>query len=88
MFLPGRTGVTRTAMFIQSALVADADAVGVVPTGMCSGLLHWTETLNIPVLADVKVIAGFAEATTKMIRCKVMFRVAAVATSGGTVYDD
>ena len=75
-------------MLIQSALVADADAVGVVSAGMRSGLFYRTETLDIPVLTDVKVIAGFAEATTKMIRCKVMFRVAAVATSGGTVYDD
>ena len=80
MLLPRRASVTRTTMLIQSALVADADAVGVMSAGMRSGLLYGTEALDISVLTDVKVIAGFAEATTKMIRCKIMFRVTAVAT--------
>lgn len=56
-------GVGRTGFGIQTTLVTDADAVGVVMTGMSSRLRLRTARINHSVLRDVIVITDVSETT-------------------------
>ena len=56
-------GVGRTGFGIQTTLVTDADAVGVVMTGMSSRLRFRTARINHSVLRDVIVITDVSETT-------------------------
>ena len=56
-------GVGRTGIGIQTTLVTDADAVGVVMTGMSSRLRFRTARINHSVLRDVIVITDVTETT-------------------------
>ena len=58
-----RTGVGRTGFGIQTTLVTDADAVGIVMTGMSSRLRLRTARINHSVLRDVIVITDVSETT-------------------------
>ena len=58
-----RTGVGRTTIGIQTTLVTDADAVGVVMTGMSARLRLRTARINHSVLRDVIVITDVTETT-------------------------
>ncbi len=58
-----RAGVGRTTIGIQTTLVTDADAVGVVMTGMSSRLRLRTARINHSVLCDVIVITDVTETT-------------------------
>ena len=56
-------GVGRAGIGIQTTLVTDADAVGVVMTGMSSRLRLRTARINHSVLRDVIVITDVTETT-------------------------
>ena len=56
-------GVGRTGIGIQTTLVTDADAVGVVMTGMSSRLRLRTARINHSVLRNVIVITDVSETT-------------------------
>ena len=58
-----RAGVGRTTIGIQTTLVTDADAVGVVMTGMSARLRLRTARINHSVLRDVIVITDVTETT-------------------------
>ena len=62
-FLGWRAGVGRTTIGIQTTLVTDADAVGVVMTGMSARLRLRTARINHSVLRDVIVITDVTETT-------------------------
>lgn len=59
-FLPCRASVGRLTLGIQAALVAYADAVGVVPPGMGTHLGWRTAGIDGSILADVEVVADVA----------------------------
>ena len=61
-FLLGGAGVLGTAVLVQSALVADADAVLVVVLGMGAGEVLVARLEQLAVTLDVVVVAGEAEA--------------------------
>ena len=58
-----RAGVGRMTIGIQTTLVTDADAVGVVMTGMSARLRLRTARINHSVLRDVIVITDVTETT-------------------------
>ena len=58
-----RAGVGRTGFGIQTTLVTDADAAGVVMTGMSARLRLRTARINHSVLRDVIVITDVTETT-------------------------
>lgn len=58
-----RAGVGRTTIGIQTSLVTDADAAGIVMTGMSSRLRFRTTRIYIAVLRDVIVVTDTAETT-------------------------
>ena len=78
----------RPSPLVQPALVADADAVGVVASGMRTGTFQRPERLYITVLTDIKMITCAGEAPAQVVCCQVVFRIAAVAAGGGTVDND
>ena len=85
MLLERGAGVTGAAPFVNAAFVADADTVGVMPTGVRAGELYRAQGLYIAVLADIKMVACAGEAPAQVVCCQVIFRIAAVAARGGTV---
>ena len=58
-----RAGVGRMGFGIQTTLVTDADAVGVVMTGMCTRLRLRTARINHSVLRDVIMVTDVTETT-------------------------
>ena len=70
---------------VESALVTDADAVGVVTSCMRSYLLQWTGGDYLTVLANVKVITRTLEAPATVIRIQIMLGIGAVFPRGRTV---
>ena len=52
------TGVGGTALLVEAALVADADGVGVVVTGVCADHLFGTALIELAVAGDVVVVAA------------------------------
>ena len=56
-----RAGVGRTGIGIQTTLVTDADAVGIVMTGMSSRLRLRTARINHSVLRDVIMVTDVTE---------------------------
>ena len=56
-----RAGVGRTGIGIQTTLVTDADAVGVVMTGMSARLRLRTARINHSVLRDVIMVTDVTE---------------------------
>ena len=58
-----RAGVGRTTIGIQTTLVTDADAVGVVMTGMSARLRLRTARINHSVLRDVIMVTDVTETT-------------------------
>ena len=75
------------AVGIEAALVANADAVGVVMLGMGTGHLFGTARIDGAVLGDVVVVADGAEASCFMASFKGFYREIAVG-SGGRAMDD
>ena len=88
MFLKIGTGIGGMPSFVEPTFIADADAVGVVASGMRAGTFQRPERLYITVLTDVKMITCAGEAPAQVVCCQVVFRIAAVAAGGGTVDND
>ena len=61
-------GVGRIAVLVQAALIADADAVGIVMLGMGAHLILWAAWIDDAILRDVEVIADALE-TTSFVAC-------------------
>ena len=57
----GSTGVGRIAMGVETSLIADADGVLVVMTGMGAGQILMTGLIDLTIACDVVVITGEPE---------------------------
>ena len=53
-------GVGYLSLLVESSLVADADAVGIVPLGMCAHSLQRSGGLHSATSGDVEVVADVA----------------------------
>ena len=87
-FLHRRAGVGRSAVLVQTALVADADAVGVVALGMGTGGGLGAARIDGAVLGDVVVVARGGETTGFVTRLKVLDGEVTGDPGGGTVNDN
>ena len=70
---------------VESALVTDADAVGIVTSCMRSYLLQWTGGDYLTIFANVKVITRTLEAPATVIRRQIVLGIGAVFPRGRTV---
>ena len=52
--------------FVQTALVADADAVVVPPSGMGSDMVDGTATMHLAVAGDVEMVADVGKTTLQV----------------------
>ena len=80
--------VGRSAAFVESALIADADAVGVVAFGVCSGLVFGAARVNGAVFGDVEVVADSAESARLMAGFERFHSEIPVCPRGGAVDND
>ena len=80
-------GVGRMAVFVQTALVADADTLVVPAGGMGAYLMHGAAGMDLTVAGDVEVIADAGEAAVQMGTAQGFDGKRTVAT-GGAAMDD
>ena len=80
-------GVGRMAVFVQTALVADADALVVPAGGMGAYLMHGAAGMNLAVAGNVEVIAYAGKAAVQMGTAQGFDGKRTVAT-GGAAMDD
>jgi len=80
-------GVSRMPVFVQTALVADADALVVPAGGMGAYLMHRAAGMNLAVAGDVEVIADAGKAAVQMGTAQGFNGKRTVAT-GGAAMDD
>ena len=80
--------VGRIAVGIKTALIADADAVGIVVLGMGANHGLGTARIDGSVLSDVVVVADGAETTRLVAGFKCFDREVAVGSGGRAVDDD
>ena len=79
------TGIFRPIASIESAFVADADAVGIVTRGMCAHRIEGTPGMNHTVAGDVVVIADVGKATGTVVTTAVVHGVTLRGTGGTTM---
>ena len=85
--LEGRAGVGRATVGVETALVADADGVLVVMTGMGAGQILMTGLIDLTIACDVVVITG--EPETGIVTCdEVLDGEPTVAARGAAVNND
>ncbi len=87
MLLLGRPGIGRTALGVETSLIADANAVLVVVLGMGAGEVFMTRLVHLTITGDVIVVGGEAE-TGLVAGDEVSDRKRTVAARGATVDDD
>ena len=68
------TGVGWFAVGIESALIADGDAVGVVVSGVSANLSLWAARVEGTVLGDVVVVADGFETSGEVAGFQVFYR--------------
>ena len=68
------TGVGWFAVGIESALIADGDAVGVVVSGVSTDLSLWAARVEGTILGDVVVIADGFETSGEVAGFQVFYR--------------
>lgn len=66
--LDWRSRIGYAARWRETALIADADAVGIVMLGMGAHLILWAAWIDDAILRDVEVIADALE-TTSFVAC-------------------
>ena len=83
-----RASVGRIAFLVETAFVANADAVGIVMLGM--GAYHFlgTARIDFTILGDVVMVADGLEATSLVAGFKVFHREIAVGSGGRAMNDD
>lgn len=80
-----RPRIGGNAVFIQSAFVADADAL-VVPTGrMGAYLMHGAADVDLTVTGDVEMITYIGESSLQMAAAEGFHRKITVAARGATM---
>ena len=88
LLLGWSASVGRGAVGIKTALVANADAVGVVMLGMGADFALRAAWVDGAVLGDVVVVADGAEATCLMASFKGFYREVAVGSGGRAMNDN
>ena len=87
MLLLGCPGIGRTALGVETSLIADANAVLVVVLGMGADEVFMTRLVHLTITGDVIVVGGEAE-TGLVAGDEVSDRKRTVAARGATVDDD
>jgi len=86
-FLCRGAGVGVTAFLVQSALVADSNALGIVVSGMGAGYLLALAGVDEPVPGDVVVVTYTVKATGFVAGIEVLFSEILVAACCTAMYD-
>ncbi len=73
MFLPTGTRVFRLSVAVQAAFIADADALPVETPAVCADPFYRAGRLDIPILADVKMIPCPVETAAAVADVQIMF---------------
>ena len=82
-------GVSRSSLLIQSAFIADTDAVGIISLGMCSHTLQRTGFLDAPIASDITMVADEAPVVDlHMIVEELLHCIVAVAAGSTAMYYD
>ena len=68
-FLGVGAGIGRAARFVQTAFIADADAVVVPAGGMGTDVMDGTATVYLAVAGDIEVVANLSKTTRNASRC-------------------
>ena len=82
------TRVGSTALFVETTLVADADRVGIVVSGMGSDHLFWAAEVQLAVAGDVVVIAAALPATGLVHLVEHLQRYMLIGSARRAVNDD
>ena len=83
-----RAGVGRSALLVEASLIADANAVGVVPTGVGTGKALRATGMDDTIARDIIVVANAVEASCLVACLEVLDGVGLVAARGTAVNDD
>ena len=86
LLLLGRPCIGRPTADIQSALVADTDAVSVVPYGVGTLGVEGTARMHYPVACDVVVVADVGKAPVTVVATAVVHGIATGDAGGTTMY--
>ena len=86
--LSGGAGVGWMAVGIEAALIANADAVGIVMSGMGADFVLGTARVEVAILRDVIVVTDGTEATSLVAGFEVFYREVLRNLGGRTVNDD
>ena len=78
--------VGRLAFLVETTLVADSDAVGVVVTGVSTHLGFWTAGIDHAILRNVIVVTDGAETTGLVAGFQGFYREVLVNTCGTAMY--
>ena len=80
--------VGRLAFLVETTLVADSDAVGVVVAGVSPHLGFWTAGIDHAILRNVIVVADALEASCLVAGFQCFYREVLVNTCGTAMYHD
>lgn len=83
-----RARILRTPVRVQSALIADAYRVSIVPFGVRTHHFQRTRVQHRSVSVDVIMIANSAKSATPVCSLQILHRQTAVFASGGTMNND
>ena len=86
MLLGWCAGVGGMAVGIETALVADADAVEVVMLGMGADFFLGTTGVEVAVLGDVIVVTNLCEATSLVARLQILNAEVLVHTGSAAMH--
>ena len=73
-------GVGGTALLVQTAFVADADAVVVPAGGMGTDVMDGTATVYLAVAGDIEVVANLSKTTLQVATAQSLYREIDIAT--------
>ena len=81
-FLGVGAGIGRAARFVQTAFIADADAVVVPAGGMGTDVMDGTATVYLAVAGDIEVVANLSKTTLQVAAAQGFDREVDIAARG------
>ena len=88
IFLGWSASIGRLAFLVETTLVADSDAVGVVVAGVSTHLGFRTAGIDHAILRNVVVVADALEASCLVAGFQMLYREILVDSSGTAMYHD
>ena len=82
------TSIGRLPLLVETTLVADSDAVGVVVAGVSPHLGFWTAGIDNAILRNVVVVADALEASCLVAGFQGFYREVLINTCGTAMYYD